>query len=101
MRKFLGERQFKTSSDAGGVKVGTDGFSMIIPNGYGDGITRVAIVGKNELPQSDILRFFTSVKGEKINIYSYDCGEGVSRTMSGRYGIFHGEGFVVFEKWED
>ena len=43
---------------------------------------------------------FTSIQGEEINIYTYDCGDAVARTISRRFGVFCGEGFVVFEKWD-
>lgn len=99
IRAMLGEKQIKTDSDAGSLKVGTEACSMLIPNGRGDGVTRVAILERDEWNNS-MLDFFTSIQGSAINVYGYDCGEKVVRTISGRYGIFRGEGFVVLEKWD-
>lgn len=93
----MGDKQFKTESDTGGIKIGNNGFTIIIPNGYGDGITRVAILEKEEM-NNCTFDFFTSVFGS-INIYDYDCGNEVECTINGRYGIYSKGGFVVFEKW--
>lgn len=99
IRDMVGDKQFKTSSDAGGVKIGNNGFSVIVPNGRGDGVTRVGILEQEEFNQN-LLHFFTGVEGE-INIYAYDCGDTIAKTISGRFGVYYGEGFVVFEKWGD
>lgn len=40
-------KTFRTSSDAGSVRIGNDLFNVLIPNGYGDGYTTV-IVGDPE-----------------------------------------------------
>lgn len=97
LRSILGDKQFKTSSDAGGVKIGNENFEIIIPNGVGDGITRVAVLNKNEMNDS-AFDYITFCKG-KINIYNYDCGCEIAKTIEGRYGIYSKDGFVVFEKW--
>lgn len=63
-------------------------------------VTRIVLTagnGSNENP------------GNNINIYDYDCGNKVIKTLSGRYGIyvagdrgvFLNKGAVIFEKWED
>lgn len=88
-----------TDSDAGGLKIGTDDFSVIVPNGYGDGTMYFAIVGKGCF-NHDMLNFWSSISGKNINIYDYDCGGEVIKTLSGRYGVFYGYKFVVFEKWD-
>ena len=98
LREQLGDRVFKTSSDAGSVKVGSDAFSVLLPNGHGDGVTRVAVVDRDSWC-SNFLTFFTSIQGDAINIYSYDCGSSIAKTIEGRYGVYYGDGFVVFEKW--
>lgn len=92
--------RYKTVSDAGSVKIGNDKFSILIPNGYGDGMTDVCIVYTKDNPFSNVLKFLTSVEGT-IYIYSHDCGNSVETGLIGRYGIYYGHGFVVFEKWED
>lgn len=98
IRRMIGDRQFKTYADKGGVKVGVPNFSIIMPSGGGDGTVRVAIVSHREL-NMNMFEFFTSIEGD-INIYSYDCGDDVYYTISGRYGVYYCEGFVIFEKWE-
>lgn len=94
--QMLGDKVFKTMSDIGGVKIGNDKFTVIIPNGYGDGDTRIAIVNRGEI-NDNMFNFFTFIEGD-INIYSYDCGDDVVRTISGKYGVYYWEGFVIFEK---
>lgn len=101
-RSVLGEDCFKTSSDMGGVKVGNDKFSVIIPNGRGDGTTRVAVKSKAAQEAKSYthhcFNFFTSLEGE-FNIYTYDCGNEVETTVNGRYGVFYYDGMVLFEEW--
>lgn len=91
---------YSTTSDAGGLRIGSDAMSIIIPNGYGDGDMRFTVVGKNCF-NHDMLNFWTSVSGNAINVYDHDCGGDVVITLEGRYGVFYGYGFVVFEKWDD
>ena len=97
IREFVGDRQFKTSSDAGSVKIGNETFSVLIPNGRGDGITRVAVVEDEPEFNSLDMKFFTSVSGE-FSIYDYDCGDRVVMTLDGRYFVYYYDGFVVFAK---
>lgn len=83
-----------TLSDAGSVKIGNNDFSVLIPNGYGDGQTEVFITTKRvHVP----LRFWTTVSG-KFKIYDYDCGDDSRYTLDGDYSIFFGNGYVVFSK---
>lgn len=103
IREMLAEKIFKTYSDAGALKIGNKDFSILIPNGYGDGETRVAIIKLEEKKYYDLeaFRFFTSVEGT-FDIYDYDCDSSgdIIQTIEGRYGIYVYEGFVVFEQWE-
>lgn len=99
-RKILGDKQIKLYSDVGGVKVGTDKFSIIIPNGYGDGITRFAILNEDEMNDS-VFSFFTLLEGNEINVYEYDCGDEVLYTLNGRYASYYADGFVVLVKCND
>lgn len=99
VRGSLGDNVRKTLSDAGGLKIGNDNFSIIIPNGRGDGITRYSVLSQTENYASNIMRFFTSVSG-KINIFSSDCGDEICETITGRFGIYFYEGIIVFERWE-
>ena len=99
IRESLGDDSLKIISDAGGVKIGNDGFSTIISNGYGDGVTRCAI--KDKKWNHCFLGFVTSITGNDINIYDYDCGNNpIKKLDPGRYGIYSGNGFVVFVKWD-
>lgn len=87
---------FYTLADAGGVKIGNDNFSFIIPAG-GDGSIEVAISQRNiDLP----MRYFTSIEG-KFDIYSYDCGDDIVASLNGRYGVYAEGGLVFFVKWKD
>lgn len=97
-RKILGNKQIKLSSDAGGVKVGTNNFSIIIPNGYGDGTTRFAILNEDEVNTS-VFNYFTLLEGDEINIYKSDCGNTILQTIKGRYGAYYSDGFVILVKY--
>ena len=89
----------ETYSDAGGLKIGCNDFSVNVPNGYGDGKMRFAVVGRGCF-NHNMLNFWSSISGENIIIYDYDCSDGQEvMTISGRYGVFYGYGFIVFEKW--
>ena len=97
-----GAECFTTISDMGSVKVGIEGkCTILIPNGYGDGTTEVRIVpNRDYIP--DGASFLTTVEGEEIGIFSYDCGAKIVKTLSGRYGIYNmhaDHGIVIFEKW--
>lgn len=109
-------KEFYTESDAGSVKIGIAGkFTILIPNGYGDGDVCVLVTEKNE-PEAEQAKgeFYTSIEGKEINIYAYDCngyrGDEVVATLSGRYGVYIDSedkdgkavgGLVVFERWGD
>lgn len=95
-RQILGDDQFKTMSDVGGVKVGNKSFNMIVPNGVGDGTSRVAVLNEKNF-NSSCFTYFTTIEGE-FNIYSYDCGEEIAKTINGRYAVYYDDHFVVFVK---
>lgn len=99
-RNMLGNKQIKLYSDAGGVKVGTDNFSIIIPNGYGDGITRFAVLNEDEVNTS-VFNYFTLLEGDEINIYKSDCGNTILQTLKGRYGAYYSDGFVVLVEYNN
>ena len=98
VREMFGNRAFKTSSDAGSVKIGINNMSILIPNGYGDGITRVAIFDCSKAFNNSMMSYFTTVKGKDIIIYDYDCGDVAATTISGRYAIYYYSGLVAFVK---
>lgn len=101
-RTVMGTDCFKTSADAGGLKIGNEKFSVLIRTG-GDGTVRVAVKSKeaqkDEYYTNDLFYYDTVVEGE-INIYSYDCGNEISKTINGRYGVFTYDGMVLFEEWK-
>lgn len=98
VREMFGDNVIKTSSDAGSVKVGVDNMSVLVPNGYGDGITRVAIFDGSKAFNDSMMSYFTTIKGKNMIIYGYDCGDVAATTISGRYGIYYYSGLVAFVK---
>lgn len=98
VRAMFGDDVIKTSSDAGSVKVGVSNMSVLVPNGYGDGITRVSIFDNSEGFNDSMMSYFTTVKGTNIIIYDYDCGDVAATTISGRYNIYYYSGLVAFVK---
>lgn len=99
IRKMFGEKQFKTISDAGCVKVGNSDFCVMIQNGRGDGCTRCAVFGKNDLFNSELFgnRIDATISG-KAGIYSYDCGNDVEREIEGKFFVYSYDGFVAFKE---
>lgn len=102
-------RKIITDSDSGAVRIGIDGlFTINTPNGYGDGSTSVLIGEAGERTPYEN-GFFTTVSGEKIGIFDYDCDGGeIVETLTGKYaiyvigdeGAFLNCGAVFFEKWD-
>lgn len=100
-------KHYNTEADAGSVKIGINGrFTVLMPNGYGDGDVDVYILEEGE-KAPDGARFLTSVEGEEINVYAYDCdgyrGGEIVTTLSGRFGVYSKDtgdgGSVYFELW--
>lgn len=96
IRAMLGDRVFKTTSNVGGVKIGNEKFSVVIRNGRGDGVTRVAVVDYDEF-NTNMMTFETSCEGE-FNIYAEDIGRGVAKRINGEFFIYVHDGIVVFVK---
>jgi hypothetical protein len=99
VKSMFGDKQFKASSDAGGLKIGNENFDILIPNRLGDGTTIVAIFDDPREFNSHMLDYFTSIYGT-FNIYDYDCGNEVLKTISGRYGVYCNSGFIALVKRE-
>lgn len=97
VRAMLGN-VIKTSSDAGSVKIGVNNMSVLVPNGYGDGITRVGIIENAREFNDDMMTYFTTIQGKNMIIYDYDCGDVAATTISGRYEIYYYSGLVAFVK---
>lgn len=103
IRGIMGDRCFKTESDAGAVRVGTETFSTLIRNCRGDGTTRVAVFEEEPEELAGLLRtamiFQSSVEGE-FDIYDYDCAGGRPVVhLSGRYAAYSYDGLVILIKW--
>lgn len=99
---MMGEKRRESVSDNGGLKIGNDEISIIIPNGYGKGITRYAVLDEDDITMdiSEAMDYFTSING-KFNIYDYDCGDGISEVIEGNFAIYKYGGIVIFEKIND
>lgn len=99
IREQYGDMQFKTHSDTGSVRIGNNTFSLLIPNGYGDGITRVAIFDKAEFALDHLMSYCTRFSTSGAHVYDYDCDGGQPiRTISGNYAVYRGYGFVALVK---
>ena len=83
-----------TESEVGSLKVGNDNFSFNLPNGIGDGKTKVVITREKEI-NTNMVNFFTKIEGT-FNIYDYDCGNDILTSLNGKYHIFYLNGIVVF-----
>lgn len=100
--------KYITVSDIGGVLCGNKDFSVVVPNGIGDGDTQVIICNITEYDSirnkyGNKLSFVTSLKG-KFNIYIYDCckmyDDDVVATLDGEYLVYNIGDYatVIFEK---
>lgn len=91
-----------TSSDAGGVKIGNESFRVIVPNGYGDTDENiVAIIKESDAFNNSAFEFWSTIEGENINIYDYDCGDTVVMKLpKGRYGIYYNDRVIILQKWD-
>ena len=99
IREMFGSRQFKTVSDAGGLLVGDENFNLIIPNGAGDGTTRVAVFDDPDDFNGDLMTFFTQITGE-FGIYGYDCNRSCEpiKKITGRYSAYFYSGLIALVK---
>lgn len=100
IRKMFGERQFKTESDAGSLKVGNESFQTLIGNGRGDGVTRVAVFGKDEEFNREYFGGIVSTVQGMFNIYDYDCGDSAAKVVEGRYFVYAYDGFVALREFK-
>lgn len=96
VKQMFGKSCFKTDSDAGSVKIGIGNFTINILNGYGDGVTEVAIFNKGDYFNDSMMNSRGIVLHGKFDIYSYDCGKEISKTVEGDYSVYYYEGLVAF-----
>jgi len=68
LQSFVSDDAIDTTSDAGGLKVGSNGFNVIVPNGSGDGSTVVSFLDKENF-NSSAFNFWTSISGKKIDLF--------------------------------
>jgi hypothetical protein len=86
-----------TYSEAGSLRIVHEGLTILIPNGYGDGVMKWYET-KNRPMQA---HFFTTIEGD-FDITTQDFGTVKKEAhLSGRYGVYYLNGNVFFEKWED
>ena len=96
VRGMFGARCIKTESDAGGVKIGNASAYSIVPNGVGDGTTRVAVFPKGEPFNASMMRYFGMIGGDDLAVYSYDCGDDIAVQLDGdRYQTYFYDGLVA------
>lgn len=101
IRSMFGDKCFKTVSDVGGVLVGADTFSVVVPNGRGSGITRVAVFENCFEFNLDLMhRTGLSMEG-RFSIYDHEYHLGSSPIMelNGRYMTYYYDGLVAFVKY--
>ena len=95
------ENCFETSSEVGGIKIGVENFTILAPNDYGDTNKNIVSINDKDTLNTTSFKYWTTIEGKEINIYSYDCGNEVATTISGRYGIYYKDRIVIFERWEE
>lgn len=96
IREMFGDKCFKTDSDAGGVLVGNEEFNLIVPNGYGDGTTRIAVFHRDDKFDASLMKYFVGLNG-KFNIYSHDCSfDLIEETLEGEFAVYYYDGLVAF-----
>lgn len=88
----------KTFSDVGSLKIGNDDFTLLIPNGYGDGEMTCYITSGIGISEKDGFEYFSLLSGE-FNIYNYDRGDNIVHTTSDdNYHVWFGNGYVILNK---
>lgn len=94
IREMFGDKSQKTISDAGALKIGTNNFSILIPNGHGDGETRYAVLNSEEFYASELMTYFTMING-KFTVYSYDCGDDILEELDGKFHVYFCDGLIA------
>lgn len=91
---------YKTISDAGSVKVKIGNTSILIPNGHGDGITRVVeFSDTNNFNEFMFPRWSLLTLKGKFSICDYDCGSNEILELDGKYRVWVYEGIVFFVRF--
>ena len=97
------QRQFKTGSDRGSVMIGNDDFQILIPNNYGDGITRVAIFEEYEF-NAEMMEYNPTIviATKAMYVYADDCNTTCLAAVlkPGMYFTYSYEGMVALVRSE-
>ena len=104
VRSMLGDRVVRTFSDAGGLLLGNERFNVCIPNGYGDGVTRVAVFSRNEENDFNekMMNSIPITLEGTFNVYAYDCNnsdENIIMTINGRYAAYYYETMIALVEY--
>ena len=100
IRSMIGDHMVaKTKSDAGSVRVFHDGFYVYLPNGEGDGDSRVCLFrkGEHDLFNSHLFNYQGMLSGS-FDVDDYDCNDVPHSVLhlEGSYHVYFGSTFVVF-----
>lgn len=111
--------EFSTASDLGGVLIGNTDWQVLVPNGYGDGNTKVHIIEFKDFEEEleyvkdmekyvrdrengkNYFWYFALVKGD-FGVYPYDAYKTKSqllkpmKVIKGEYSIYYYEQHVYF-----
>lgn len=101
IRGLWDEDCFETLSDAGSLKVGGGGMTALISNHVGDGTNECGITSDDSqswkldtlMEQADV-----TLRGD-IDIYTYDCGSNVLKTISGDFFVYIYDNMFTFVRW--
>jgi hypothetical protein len=93
---MFGDKQLKTVSDCGGVLVYSSDFSVLIPNGAGDGTSRIAVFRRGDDFDSRLMVFSGFLLDGQFSVSGYDCSKDPAFDLSGRFWVYYYDGFVAF-----
>lgn len=95
--------EYWTESEAGSVKFGNEHFTVRIPNGYGDGYTRVVVIDDvsyvNWACNKGVERMFGGSISGVFYLYSHDCRDEVKVELDGDYLITIGKKEIYLHRY--
>ena len=97
LKRMFGERGFVTDSDRGGIRVFNESFSVVVPNGKGNGTTYCAMFGQKEF-NSELMEFSGITLEGKMSISDHDCEKRSRFDLNGSYSVYYSCGFIAFVK---
>ena len=104
VRSVIGDRVVRTLSEVGGFLVGNEKFNVCIPNGYGDGMTRLAVFSRKErtyFNENMMYRIPITLKGT-FNVYVSDYNnsdENVILTIEGMYDVYYYQTMIALVEY--